>query len=171
MKKALQLLAVLAFTLPLSLSAAPLAVGAAAPADLKAQDHTGKEVDLGAAFKQGLTLVYFYPKAMTGGCTKQSCNLRDAKADLDAKGIKVYGVSTDTVELQKQFVDKESLNFPLIADPEKKVANAFGVPLSDKGFAARQTFLIKDGKVVWHQEKASPATQAQDALAAVAELK
>jgi len=144
----------------------PLQTGADAPS-LKVLDQTGKEIDLGAEFKEGVTLVYFYPKADTPGCTKQACNIRDQKALLEAAGIKTFGVSADTVEDQKKFSDKFTLPFPLLADKEGKVIAAFGVPANDKGYAQRQSFLIKDGKVIWHQPKANPMTQAEDAIAAL----
>jgi peroxiredoxin Q/BCP len=146
--------------------AAPLAPGADAPA-LIVKDQEGTEIDLGAAFKTGVTLVYFYPKADTPGCTKQACNIRDQKALLEAAGIKVFGVSADTVEDQKKFSDKFSLPFPLLADKDGKVIAAFGVPANARGLASRQSFLIKDGKVIWHQPQANPMTQAEDAIAAL----
>jgi peroxiredoxin Q/BCP len=148
------------------LSAEPLQPGADAPV-LKALDQEGHEIDLGAAFKSGVTLVYFYPKADTPGCTKQACNIRDEKAKLEAAGIKVFGVSADTVEAQKAFAGKFTLSFPLIADKDGKVIAAFGVPTNDRGMSQRQSFLIKDGKVIWHQPKANPVTQADDAIAAL----
>ncbi len=148
------------------LHAEPLQPGAPAPS-LKTLDHLGNEIDLGAAFKEGVSLVYFYPKADTPGCTKQACNIRDQKALLQEAGIKVYGVSADTVDDQKKFADKFELPFPLLADKEGKVIAAFGVPANERGLAARQSFLIKDGKVIWHQPKANPMTQAEDAIAAL----
>lgn len=146
--------------------AEPLQPGADAPS-LKVMDQTGKEIDLGAEFKSGVTLVYFYPKADTPGCTKQACNIRDQKALLEGAGIKVFGVSADTVDDQKAFSDKFTLPFPLLADKKGEVIAAFGVPTNDRGFAQRQSFLIKDGKVIWHQPKANPTTQAEDAIAAL----
>ncbi|MBU6300557.1 MAG: peroxiredoxin [Verrucomicrobia bacterium] len=146
--------------------AEPLQPGADAPA-LKVADQTGKEIDLGAEFKSGVTLVYFYPKADTPGCTKQACNIRDQKKLLEEAGIKVFGVSADTVEAQKAFSDKFTLPFPLLADKEGKVIAAFGVPANERGFAQRQSFLVKNGKVIWHQPKANPVTQAEDAIAAL----
>ncbi|RFC46496.1 MAG: peroxiredoxin Q/BCP [Verrucomicrobia bacterium] len=148
------------------LLAEPLQPGADAPA-LKVLDQTGKEIDLGAEFKTGVTLVYFYPKADTPGCTKQACNIRDQKALLQDAGIKVFGVSADTVQDQRAFSDKFTLPFPLLADKEGKVIAAFGVPTNERGFAQRQSFLIKNGKVIWHQPKANPVTQAEDAIAAL----
>jgi len=159
------LLAALCLALPFAASAEPLAVGADAP-DMTVKTHLDEDLDLGEALGEGVSLVYFYPKAMTGGCTKQACNLRDFRDELTEAGIKVFGVSVDTVEDQNKFVEKESLNFTLIADKDQRVSKAFGV-LNERGMASRQSFLVEDGKVIWHQPKAVPLTQAEDALAAL----
>lgn len=148
--------------------AAELEVGAAAPA-LVAVDQNGAPVHFADLYRQGLTLVYFYPRADTPGCTKQACSLRDAYTELTEKGVRVVGVSTDSVEGQKRFEQKYELPFTLIADTDKKVLAAFGVP-HKLGFASRQAFLIKDGKVVWRDLSASTAEQAADVLAVLAEL-
>lgn len=150
-------------------SADPLPVGSPAPA-LVVKTQNGKELDLGEVFRQGVTLVYFYPKADTPGCTKQACNLRDSREELSKAGIRVIGVSADAVTDQKAFEEKFQLNFDLVADADSRVIQAFGVPQTMGRFASRQSFLIKDGKVVWHQPKANPVTQAQDAIAALAAL-
>jgi len=92
-------------------------------------------------------VLYFYPKAMTGGCTKESCGFRDRTEDLAKYDTVVIGISTDKVAAQQEFTDKEKLNFPLFADPEKKATKAFGV-LGKNGFAMRWTFIIdKEGVV------------------------
>ena len=147
------------------LQAAPLDVGADAPA-VKTLDQKGNPVDLGKEFASGFSLVYFYPKADTPGCTKQACNLRDAFEDVTASGIKVFGVSADTPEDQLAFAEKFEIPFTLLADKKGEVIAAFGVPTNDRGFSSRQSFLIKDGKVVWRDLKATPTTQAEDAIAA-----
>lgn len=168
--KPLPILAVMILSLlGLQSSAEPLAVGAAAPA-LVATSDSGTALDLGALYKQGLVLVYFYPKADTPGCTAQGCSLRDSYAELVAKGVSVVGVSTDAVAAQKAFRAKFQLPFPLIADTDKKVTAAFGVPTT-LGFAARQAFLIKEGKVIWRDLKASTKEQAADVLAVLHTLK
>lgn len=154
--------------LGLAAKAEPLAVGADAP-KISAPDQDGKTVNFADVYAKGPTLVYFYPKADTPGCTKQGCSLRDSWADLQGKGIQVLGVSTDKPESQKKFKEKYNFPFPLIADHEKKVAEAFGVPTMV--VSARQSFLIKDGKVVWNMTKASTATHAADVLKAYGELK
>ncbi len=145
--------------------AEPLAAGADAPA-LKAVNQDGEEVDLEAQFKEGVTLVYFYPKADTPGCTKQACNLRDSFEKVSDEGITVIGVSADGPEAQKAFKDKYDLPFVLIADSDLAVTKAFGVPLIRESLSSRQSFLIKDGKIIWADYKAKPDTQAEDAIAA-----
>jgi thioredoxin-dependent peroxiredoxin len=130
-----------------------------------ASDQDGKTVDLANAAKDGYTLVYFYPKAMTPGCTAQACSLRDAYQALQERGVKVYGVSLDTVDAQKEFQAKESLPFELLSDTDHKVTAAFGVPLIKNSFAARQAYLFKDGRLVWLDTKASTDKQAADVLA------
>ena len=147
--------------LGLAAHADPLELGAKLPA-VQQVDQDGKSVDLAAA-GQGYTLVYFYPKADTPGCTAQACSLRDAYAQLQEKGVKIFGVSTDKVEAQKAFQEKYKLPFTLLADHDKKVVAAFGVPAT-MGFASRQAFLFKDGVLVWRDLKASTAQQAQDVL-------
>src|ERR1035437_5702568 len=130
-----------------------LALGAAAPA-ISGTTETGETLDFATVYKKGFTLVYFFPKADTPGCTAQGCSLRDAYEDLAKHGVIVIGVSTDTVAAQKEFKEKYHFPFTLIADADKKVMHAFGQ--DGIMFASRQTFLIdKSGKVVWRDLKAS----------------
>ncbi len=84
--------------------------------DVSLNDFSGKKV-----------LVYFYPKAMTPGCTIQAQNLRDVKAELDSKNVVVLGISPDAVKRLPKFIEKESLNFTLLSDEDHAVADAFGV--------------------------------------------
>ena len=164
----------LAFVSSLFVSTAfaePLAVGSPAPTPTS-KDQDGKAVAFAEVYKAGTTLVYFYPKADTPGCTKQGCSLRDSWADLKAKGVQVLGVSGDKPESQKQFRDKFTFPFPLIADDDGAVAKAFGVPSRLPGIYARMSFLVKDGKVAWTMtEKTSTADHAADVLKALATLK
>jgi peroxiredoxin Q/BCP len=170
--KPLQLLAAVVAPIGLAIAAnaaEPLAVGAALPA-ATAKDQDGKEVKLAEAGAEGWALVYFYPKADTPGCTKQACSLRDSYATLTEKKVKVFGVSMDDVAAQKAFQEKYKLPFPLLADKEAKVADAFGVPHS-MGFTKRQAFLFKDGKLVWRDLEASTEQQAADVLKEIGEAK
>ena len=152
-----------------SLFGEPLQVGTSAPS-VTAVTHEGTTLNLGEVYPRGYTLVYFYPKADTPGCTAQGCSLRDAYEDLTKKGVTVIGVSTDGVDAQRKFREKHNLPFTLLADTEKTVVNAFGVPTT-MGFASRQAFLIdRSGKIVWADHKASTRKQAEDVLTALAKL-
>lgn len=134
-------------------------------------DQDGKSLNLADVYAKGITIVYFYPKADTPGCTKQSCSLRDASADLGKLGVQVLGVSTDSPDAQKAFQKKFSLPFTLVADEKGEVLDAFKVARGKTGRASRQCFIVKDGKVVWHDETASTETQANDVKAALEALK
>ncbi len=143
-------------------SAEPLKVGDAAPT-LSATTETGATIDLGDVYKKNAyTLVYFYPKADTPGCTTQGCALRDANDELAKKGVAIIGVSTDSVAAQKAFKEKHHFPFTLIADSDKKVVKAFGQ--SGTMFASREAYLVKDGKVVYHDTKVT-AKQGENVLA------
>jgi peroxiredoxin Q/BCP len=165
-----RLLAALFALLGANLHAEPLAVGAEAP-KITAPDENGQPFDLGKAYAHGLTLVYFYPKAMTPGCTAQACSLRDGIVDLKNLGVTVIGVSHDSPAAQKAFKEKYNLPFTLIADAKGEVIAAFGVPTLPGGMAKRQSFLVKDGKVVWVCLDAQTKTHAQQVAEAVAKLK
>ena len=143
MKRKLTLSALFSLlTLGLVAHAEPLAVGAAAP-EVSATDQDGKTVNFKDVYAKGPTLVYFYPKSDTPGCTKQACSIRDDWSALQAKGIQVLGVSGDKPEAQKAFREKHNFQFPLIADDDGKVAAAFGVPAMRPGIYKRTSFLVK----------------------------
>jgi len=89
-------------------------------------DQGGRTVKLDD-FKGRKVLVYFYPKADTPGCTKQSCSVRDARRDLKKLAVDVLGISPDPVEDQRKFDEKYSLGFPLLSDTGHAVADAYGV--------------------------------------------
>jgi len=162
--KKLLLTTTLMFGFLFSSDAEPLAVGADAPS-LKAQTSEGTSLDLETILQEGTTLVYFYPRADTPGCTAQACNLRDSFQEISDAGIEVIGVSRDNVKAQAAFKEKYNLPFTLLADEDGSVTEAFGVP-TRMGFASRQSFLIRDGKVIWRDLSATPRSQAKDALQA-----
>jgi peroxiredoxin Q/BCP len=153
-------------------TAAELKVGDAAPI-VSGVTETGATLNLGDVYsKQPYTLVYFFPKADTPGCTKQGCSLRDAYEELTQKGVVVIGVSHDDVAAQKAFKEKYHFPFTLIADHDKTVSGAFGVPdIALTGLAKRQAYLIKDGKIVWADYKAKTTQQADDVLKVISEQK
>jgi peroxiredoxin Q/BCP len=138
-------------------------VGEAAP-DAASRDQDGKPVRLAELYGDGFALVYFYPKADTPGCTAQACSLRDGFAELLDCGVRVIGVSSDSAAAQKRFAEKFRLPFTLLADEDHTVANAFGVRLM-LGMTQRQSFLIKEGRIVWRDLSASTREQARDVLA------
>jgi thioredoxin-dependent peroxiredoxin len=133
---------------------APVAIGTT---------ETGAELNLADVYTSSpYTLVFFYPKAFTPGCTAQNCSLRDGYEALTKLGVTIIGVSTDTVEKQKKFKDEYRLPYTLIADINKVVIKAFGQ--NSLIFASRQAFLIHDGKVVYADTKGSTKQQADDIL-------
>jgi peroxiredoxin Q/BCP len=137
-------------------------------------NQDGATVNFADVYKKGPTVVFFYPKADTPGCTKQACSLRDAFADLSKEGVQVLGVSFDKAEAQKAFKDKFTLPYDLIADPEGKIVEAFKVKKMLRGLfslATRSCFLIKDGKVVWQDYSAATDQQAADIKRVLAEVK
>jgi peroxiredoxin Q/BCP len=146
----------------------PLVVGEPAP-DVASRDEQGKEVRLCDFYSDGFTLVYFYPKADTPGCTSQACSLRDDFEQLQSRGVRVVGVSTDVPEAQLRFKQRYRLPFVLLADQDRTVAQAFGVPLM-LGMTRRQSFLIKNGRIVWRDLGASTKDQARDVLQALEKL-
>jgi peroxiredoxin Q/BCP len=127
-------------------------------------------------YKGKFVVLYFYPKDMTTGCTIEAHNFQRDLAKYDALNAVVLGVSLDTVESHKTFCSKDSLTFKLLADPDHKVIDAYGVPISGMGpikFAKRDTFLIgPDGKVIKTWEVGKDLQQhSDDVLAAIAAAK
>ena len=141
---------------------APIDIGDKIP-ETNAMLDSGEAVDLSQEASSGFTLIYFYPKANTPGCTKQACSLRDAYEVLLEKDVKIFGVSKDSVKSQTSFKEKYGLPFSLVADSKSEVIKAFGVP-TKLGFASRQAFLFKDGVLVWRDLAASTSKQADDVL-------
>jgi len=147
---------------------AELKVGENAPA-VTGVTETGQKLNLADVYpKQTYTLVYFYPKADTPGCTAQGCSLRDGYESLTAKGVAVIGVSHDDVAAQKAFKEKYHLPFTLIADTDNAVINAFGVSTYPGGRAMRSAYLIKGGKIVYADYKGTTSRQAEVILGVLA---
>ena len=142
-----------------------LEVGDAAP-EVSSRDEEGRAVRLADFYQDGFTLIYFYPKAHTPGCTAQACSLRDGFVDLQERGVRVIGVSADKPAAQLRFKAKYHLPFRLLADDDGVVARAFGVRLL-LGMTQRQAFLIKDGRIIWRDLHASTREQARDVLRVV----
>ena len=124
-----------------------LANGQKAP-EFELADQDGRKHTLTALLKGGPLILYFYPADFTPGCTKEACSFRDLHQELLRAKLRVVGVSPQDVESHRRFADKHGLNFPLLADPDKKVVKAYDLdgPL---GFGVRRgTYLIaSDGKI------------------------
>ena len=124
-----------------------LAKGLKAP-EFELADQGGRKHTLKALLKGGPLILYFYPADFTPGCTKEACSFRDLHQELLKAKLRVVGVSPQDVESHRRFAEKHGLNFPLLADPDKKVVKAYDVdgPL---GFGVRRgTYLIgSDGTI------------------------
>ncbi len=144
-----------------------LETGAPAPL-VNGIDHNGNPIAFADIYAKGTTLVFFYPKADTPGCTAQACSLRDSFADLQGKNLHILGVSRDSAASQKKFQEKYQLPYPLVADADGRIAEAFGVGgVMGLPVSKSQSFLIRDGKIVWMTPSAqtgSHAREVQDAL-------
>lgn len=123
------------------------------------------------------TVVYFYPKADTPGCTVQACGVRDRRADYESAGARVLGISPDPVAKVKKFHDKQTLGFTLLADEDHAVAEAYGVWVEKSMYGRkymgneRTTFIVgPDGKVADVLRRVKPAEHDALVLAALGEL-
>ena len=123
-------------------------------------------------YKGKWVVLYFYPKDQTQGCTIEAHNFQRDMAKYDALNAVVLGVSLDTVEGHKAWCSKDTFSFKLLADPDHKVVDAYGVPLMTHGdmkYAARDTFLISpSGKIVKVWEKVDPNVHSTEVLAEIA---
>ena len=142
--------------------------------DFSLKNQDGKLIKLSDRKGVGYTVVYFYPKADTPGCTKQACAFRDSISVIRKQGAEVYGVSVNTVEEQKAFHTKNNLNFDLLADADGAVTKLFKVeskiPLIK--MARRDTFILDENlKVRRHFENVDPALDAKTVAAAIEELR
>lgn len=130
-------------------SAAPseLTVGKAAP-DFAATAHDGMALKL-SALKGKHVVLYFYPKDETPGCTKEACAFRDAWKDLEATGVVLVGISSDSIDAHKKFAEHHKLPFHLVSDADGAIARAYGVP-NNAGFLARHSIVIGPDGAVKH---------------------
>jgi peroxiredoxin Q/BCP len=110
------------------------------------------------------TVLYFYPKDDSPGCTKEACAFRDRMEEYRREGVEVYGVSTDSPASHREFREKHGLNFPLLTDENGEAASALGV-LKEGGVAGRVTFLLGGGEVEKVYPEVSPETHADEILA------
>ena len=144
----------------------------------RSSDHTGEK----------FLVVYFYPAAMTGGCTDQACSFRDNRTRLTGLGAEVVGISGDPVENLVVFKRANNLNFPLLSDPDGSIARSFGVPVRDGGTitrevdgeevelsrnvtTARWTFIIgRDGSIVYKDTDVNAAGDSEAVISAIREF-
>lgn len=145
-----------------------LEVGKPAPA-LSGVDQHGETRNIADAAGKFL-VVYFYPKDGTPGCTDEACAFRDAWDRFEAAEVMIYGVSADDQASHAEFAEEHAIPFPLIADPDKRWAEAFGVG-TFLGMTARVTFLVgPDGTIVAHYPDVDPGVHARELLGDVGRL-
>ena len=182
MKKSLLLLntglIILAFCLFNRVNAGELNVGNKVPI-FNANDQDGALWKLEDYLGKKMIVIYFYPAALTGGCTKQACAYRDYKSKLTELNVEVVGISADPVKNLKIFEKMHNLNFTLLSDVNGEIANMFGVPLGKGGSITREvdgkeisldrsmsisrwTFIIDlEGNVVWKDSDVDAASDSK----------
>ena len=137
--------------------------------DMELTTESGEHIGTGELTGQK-TVLYFYPKDDTPGCTKEACAFRDRMNDYAKAGIQVYGVSLDSPESHHTFREKYGLNFPLLTDEEGRASEALGV-LGERGKARRVTFLLDpEGRISKVYPEVSPQTHAEEILEDAASL-
>lgn len=122
-------------------------------------------------YRNQKVLLYFYPKDNTSGCTKQACSYRDSINHFEKLNIKVVGISKDSIESHKKFIEQNELNFTLLSDPEKHAIEKYFVWKEKVNFGkkyfgvVRSTFLIdENGKLIYVKYKTSPAIDVENVL-------
>lgn len=159
----------------------PLTVGDKVP-QFKATADDGSAWDISRNIGKDYIVIYFFPGAMTSGCTKQACSYRDHMADLTSEDAIVVGISGDKPESLKLFRHAENLNFPLLSDEKGTIAAAFGVPVGDGATIKRTidgaeyelvrdlsikrwTFIVgKDGKIIYKNDAVDPEQDTREVL-------
>ncbi|MFH8562259.1 peroxiredoxin [Streptomyces sp. NPDC017988] len=142
--------------------------------DFTLPDETGVPRALSELLEDGPVVLFFYPAALTPGCTAEACHFRDLAAEFAEAGARPVGISADTVERQREFNQRHTLGFPLLSDPEGQVRDRFGVT---RGFSLaptkRVTFVIDQGRTVAEAVRSElrMSAHADRALAAVRRLK
>ena len=144
--------------------------------DFELPDQEGAPRRLSGLLAAGPVVLFFYPAAMTPGCTKEACHFRDLSAEFAAAGVQRVGISRDSVARQKQFADKHGLDYPLLADVDGAVAEIFGVQRSRLGQrlgapVKRWTFVIGPARTVVRviHSELNMDLHADEALAALAQ--
>ena len=122
-------------------------VGDFAP-DFELPDQHGDTVRLTRLLAAGPVVLFFYPLAMSRGCTAESCHFRDLAGEFESVGARVLGVSADAVDRQQQFTERHGFGFPLLSDVDRRVAKDYGVKRPGPLFNRRMTFVIGEGRRV-----------------------
>jgi thioredoxin-dependent peroxiredoxin len=151
------------------MSGTRLTVGDSAP-DFSLPDADGNEVTLSALRGQRV-IIYFYPAAMTPGCTKQACDFRDSLQGLAGAGFAVLGISPDSPAKLAKFRERDGLNFPLLSDPEHKVLEAYGAYGEKMLYGKKSVGVIRSTFVVGQDGKIEKAQYAVKATGHVARLR
>ena len=146
-------------------------IGNLAP-NFKLPDQDGNPVELKSFKGKNPVVIFFYPKALTPGCTTQACGIRDTKTELEKRGVVVFGISPDPVARLPKFIDKHDLNFTLLSDEDHAIAEKYGCwgmkKFMGKEFMGliRTTFIVgKDGKLVKVMDKFKTKSHHEDLLA------
>ena len=148
-------------------SAGVVEEGKPAP-DFELESDSGETVKL-SDLRGKPVVLYFYPKDDTPGCTKQACGIRDAWGEFQGAGAEVFGISADSQASHERFKSKYSLPFTLLADPEHKLGEPYGVSQEGKSSYERSTFVIDaDGNVARVLRRVNPDSHADEVLAALA---
>jgi thioredoxin-dependent peroxiredoxin len=146
-----------------------LAEGDPAP-DFTLADSSGNEVSL-ASFRGQRVIVYFYPAAMTPGCTKEACDFRDSLQSLAAAGVTVLGISPDSPAKLAKFAERDGLNFPLLSDPERSTLEAYGAYGEKMLYGKKSVGVIRSTFIVGPDGKIERAYYAVKATGHVARLR
>jgi peroxiredoxin Q/BCP len=169
MKLMQSLIAVLAALFITNINAEPLKVGDKAP-DFTLKGTDGKTHKLSDYKGKQPVVLAWYPKALTGGCTKECQSLKASGDELRKFDVAYFAASVDDEALNKQFSDKLQLDFPLLSDPTKETAKAYGV-LNERGMANRWTYYIdKNGKISAIDQKVNPEGYGQTVAAKLKDL-
>lgn len=138
----------------------PLEVGDPAP-DIRAPNQHGEIVEPSL---DGPTVLYFYPRDNTPGCTTEAKQFSKEHETYREAGVTVYGVSTDDVDSHRRFAENHDITIDLLADPDGEIANAYDVPTRSSGTTERMTYVIDDGAVIRVYPSVKPDGHARDIL-------
>ena len=151
-------------------AASELKIGDIAP-DFSVKTHENKVFDLKSR-KGSWTVLYFYPKAGTPGCTKQACAFRDSIQKIRDQGAEVFGISSDTIEDQVNFHKQHKLNFILLADADSKIANLYGSKMPLLSMSKRWTFILDPELKIRQVDKdVDPVLDAEHVAKSIIKLK